>query len=60
MNAIRKTIEKMSDSLRRPFRAAESTEDRSDRDAIERAERDLKAGRLETISHEDLKARLGD
>ncbi|HZZ69490.1 MAG TPA: hypothetical protein VFE18_15060 [Phenylobacterium sp.] len=60
MNAIRKTIEKMSDSLRRPFRAAENAEDRSDREAVEHARRDLKAGRLETIPHEELKARLGD
>jgi hypothetical protein len=60
MNAIRKTIERVSDTLRGPFWIIESAEDRSDREAVEHALRELKAGRLKTISHEELKARLGD
>lgn len=60
MNAIRKTVEFVSDKIRRPFRIAEGDIDRADREAVQRALEEYRTDPSSFVSQEELEARLAD
>jgi hypothetical protein len=59
MNAIRKTLSFLTGASGR-WAERESAEDRQDREALESARAELRAGGLETVPLEQAKRELGD